>query len=176
MQPLSFLFSPSGRLSPQTFAYTAILIYIAGAASQFLTIPDVVVFGGLWPFVVVQALLLWVWFAAHAKRLRDAGSPIGWAIGASVLYALSIILLLLIVVAAFIDTPAKDAANMSATGALGVVLLVTVIAVLLGSTQQHDLTWLVTTVLVVMAFLPIIVALAVTLWAATRPSLRGRTA
>ena len=37
-----------------------------------------------------QALLIWMWFALHAKRLRDAGRTIGLAVGAAVLYALSV--------------------------------------------------------------------------------------
>ncbi len=93
---LRFLFSPCGRLRPRPFTLAAIAIYLAGAASQFLTTPDVLIRGALWPFAVVQALLLWVWFVVHAKRLRDAGRPIGLAVGATVLYALSIVLLVLI--------------------------------------------------------------------------------
>lgn len=170
MQALRFLFSPSGRLSPQPFIYTVVLIYLAGAASQLLTTPQVIALGGAWPFFVVQVVLLWVWFAAHAKRLRDAGRSIGWAAGASFLYAMSIILLLLIVIAGFVGTDVKDMANINATGALALILLIDVITSLLSSAQQHDLAWLLATTLTVMAFLPVIVAVAVSIWAATRRS------
>jgi len=172
MQALRYLFSPAGRLSPQPFIITVLLIYLAGAAAQFLTTPRVIVLGGLWPFFIVQALLLWVWFSVHAKRLRDAGRPIGWAVGAGLLYALSIILLLLIVMAAFIDTEVKDVTDVNATGALALILLISVITALLGSTQ-HDLAWLLSVTLTVMAFLPIIVMVAVSVWTATRPSVGG---
>ena len=38
-----------------------------------------------------------MWFALHAKRLRDAGRPIGLAIAIAILYALAIVLLMLLV-------------------------------------------------------------------------------
>jgi uncharacterized membrane protein YhaH (DUF805 family) len=170
MQALRFLFSPAGRLRPQPFVLAAIAIYLAFAASQFLTTPTVIIHGALWPFVAVEALLLWIWCVVHAKRLRDGGRPIGLAVGAGVLYALSLVLLLLLVSFAFVATPATSATDLNATSTLAVVLLLSVIAVSLGSAQQHDLAWLMTTVFAVMAFVPVIVAIAVTLWAGTRQS------
>jgi uncharacterized membrane protein YhaH (DUF805 family) len=176
MQALRFLFSPAGRLRPQPFVMAAIAIYLAFAASQFLTTPTVIIHGAFWPFAAVNVVLLWIWCVVHAKRLRDAGRPIGVAVGAGVLYALSLVLLLLLVSFAFVDTPAASATDLNATGALAVVLLLSVIAVSLGSAQQHDLAWLLTAVFAVMAFLPVIVAIAVTLWAGTRPSVASSAA
>ena len=77
MQALRFLFSPSGRLRPQAFAVAAIAVYAAGLASQLLTTPRVIARDGLWPFAMVQVVLVWVWFSLHAKRLRDADRSIG---------------------------------------------------------------------------------------------------
>src|ERR1700734_1000325 len=96
MQALLLIFSPSGRLPPQTFILAALIIYLAGASSQLLTGPDVIRRAGLWPFMAAQALLIWLWFALHAKRLRDAGRPVGLAAGVSILYALSVALLIII--------------------------------------------------------------------------------
>src|SRR5579872_6466374 len=90
MAALRFLFSPFGQLAPRPFVVAAVAVYAAGAASQLLTMPDMLRHGGLWAFGGMQALLTWIWFALHAKRLRDAGRPIGLAAGASVLYALSV--------------------------------------------------------------------------------------
>src|SRR5579863_645035 len=62
MTGLDFLLSPSGRLRPQAFLYGALAVYLLGAASHLLTVPDVIRRAGLWPFVAAQALLIWIWF------------------------------------------------------------------------------------------------------------------
>ena len=172
MQILRFLFSPSGRLRPQPFVLAAIAVYLIGAASQFLTAPNINVRGGLWLFAAVQALLIWIWFSLHAKRLRDACHATGLALGVSLLYALSVVLLLIVAIA-FFNTLVVAASDPNATSALGLLLLLSIVATLLGS-AQYDFTWLVVTILTLMAFVPIIVALILTLWAATRPSAAAR--
>ena len=120
------------------------------------------------PFVAVQVLLVWIWFALHAKRLRDAGRGVGLAAGVGLLYVLSIVLLV-IVAAAFFNTAAADAVDANTASALGLILLVAVVAALAGS-AHYDVAWLLVTALTLIAFVPVIVALLFTLWAATRPS------
>jgi hypothetical protein len=168
MQRLRFLFSPFGRLPPQTFVVAAIAVYLAGAASHLLTTPEVIARTGVWPFAAVQALLVWIWFVLHATRLRDAGHGVGLAAGASLLYALSVALLI-IVAASFYSALAGQVADANTASALGLILLISIVAILLGA-PHYDLAWLVVAILVVIAFVPLIVAVAVTLWAATRPS------
>src|SRR5580692_3782598 len=168
MQALRFLFSPSGRLGPQAFAVAVIVVYAAGAASQWLTVPGVVARNGLLPFVLAQAVLIWIWFALHAKRLRDADRATGIAAGVSLLYALSVVLLL-IVGAAFFDTSANVGLDANATSALGLILLIAIYTTLSGG-SAYDLTWVVAATLALLAFLPIIAALALSFFAATRPS------
>jgi hypothetical protein len=43
----------------------------------------------------------------------------------------------------------------------------------LAGSSSYDVGWVVVVILMVLAFLPIVVAVAVTLWAATRPSARA---
>jgi len=174
MQALRFLFSPSGRLGPQAFAVAVIAVYAAGAASQWLTVPGVVARNGLWPFALAQAVLIWVWFALHAKRLRDANRSTGLAAGASLLYALSVVLLLIVAMAFFTASPSATT-NAHATGALGLILLLSIVTTLAGS-SSYDLGWFAVVILMLLAFLPIVVTVAVTLWAATRPSVHEPTA
>ncbi len=81
MQALRFLFSPNGRLKPQPFIYGAVAVYLFGIASHLLTTPDVMTRGRLWPFIAAQVVLIWIWFALHAKRLHDAGRGNGLAAG-----------------------------------------------------------------------------------------------
>jgi uncharacterized membrane protein YhaH (DUF805 family) len=173
MQIVRFLLSPSGRLEPRPFIYGAIAVYLAGAASHVLTMSAVITRVGLWPFMAAQVVLIWIWFALHARRLRDAGHPIGIAAGASLLYALSIVLLL-VVVLGFFDTSVGPMSNPAAGAALNLILVLRIIASLLGSLQL-DLTWLLIAILTVLAFVPIIVTVAVTLWAATRPTAENRS-
>jgi uncharacterized membrane protein YhaH (DUF805 family) len=136
--------------------------------------PDVMARAGLWPFAAVQALLTWVWYALHAKRLHDADRASGLAAGASLVYALSVVLLL-IIAEAFFTTSAGTMADANATSALGLILLISIIATLAGS-SNYDFGWFVVTILMALAFVPVIVAIVVTLWAATRPSVKPREA
>jgi uncharacterized membrane protein YhaH (DUF805 family) len=168
MQALHSVFSPSGRLAPRPFAVAAIAVYIAGVAAQWLTGPEVLVRTGIWPFAIVQVLLIWIWYTLHAKRLHDADRSDGLAAGAALLYALSIVLLLIVTIG-FFKPYASGMTDPNATAALNIVLLVSVIAAL-AQTSSHDIGALIVTGLIAVAFLPVIVALAVTLWAATRPS------
>jgi uncharacterized membrane protein YhaH (DUF805 family) len=167
MPALRVLFSPSGRLAPWPFMACAVAVYLGGVAAQALTLPDVLSRFGLWPFAIAQPVLIWLWFVVHAKRLHDAGSPVGLAIGASILYGLSVVLLLIIAAAFF--APSGDAIGGSnGTSALGLILLLAIVATLAGS-SSYDLGWLMVLILLVLACLPLLIAMVVTLWAATRP-------
>jgi uncharacterized membrane protein YhaH (DUF805 family) len=171
MQALRLLFSFSGRLAPRAFVLAVLVVYAAGTASHLLTRPHVIAKAGLWPFAAAQALLVWVWFALHAKRLRDAGRPVGVAAGVALLYVLSLVLLI-VVAASFFNT-AAEIADANARGALGLLLLASIIAALLGA-PHYDVSWLIVAVLVVMAVVPLIVAILFSLWAATLPSAAER--
>ncbi len=168
MQALRIIFSPSGRLSPQLFIVLVVLVYLAGVASHALTVPDVIMRAGLWPFVAAQALLIWIWYALHARRLHDAGRTASLAAAATILYTLAVALMI-IVAASFYGALSAQAPDVNTASALGLILLVAVIAILLGA-PHYDVAWLMVTVLLLLAFVPIILAVAVTLWAASRPS------
>ena len=168
MQATSFLLSPNGRLRPAPFIYAAAAVYLAGLVSHLLTTPHVITRAGLWPFIAAQILLIWIWFALHSKRLHDAGRSNGLAIGVAVLYALSI-LLLLIVADSFFNTSDGPMMDANATGALGLILVLYIISALAGSTQ-YDLAWVVVAILTLMALVPVIAALGLTLWSANQPS------
>jgi uncharacterized membrane protein YhaH (DUF805 family) len=173
MQGLRLLFSPSGRLGPQTFIIVVALVYVAGIASHALTLPDVIRSAGLWPFLAAQIVLIWIWYALHAKRLRDAGKPVGLALATSVLYVLSIALLI-IMAGAFYTALAGEGTDPNTASALGLILFVSIIAMLSGA--PHDsLAWLIVAILLAIAYLPIALAVATTVWAATRPTAEGAT-
>ena len=166
MQALRFLLSPSGRLAPQPFIAAVLAAYAAGIGAQWLTMQGVLAHAGIWPFAIAQAALIWIWYVLHAQRLHDAGRPADVAAGAAALYALSIVLLLIVAMNFF--TPFAGSTEPNATAALNIVLLIAVVAALT-QTSGHDVGGLIIALCIVLAFLPVIVAIAVTLWAATRP-------
>jgi len=96
--PHRFAVSPSGPMAPRAFAIAIVAVYLAGFLSQVLLAEPLTVRFGLWPFVAVQAALLWMWFALHAMRLRDAGRDSAMAAGVALLYGLAIVLLVLVLV------------------------------------------------------------------------------
>jgi len=161
--------SPAGRLRPQPFLATVAAVYIAGALSHWLTVPDMIGRVGLWAFAAVQAALIWLWFVLHAKRLHDAGRGEGLAIAVALLYVLSLVLLLLLATNFFAGSEAGSLGNSSATSALELVLLLYIMMTLTSATQ-YDLTWIVVVILTFFAFVPVLVALFFTLWTATSTS------
>jgi uncharacterized membrane protein YhaH (DUF805 family) len=164
MNAISFLFSPRGHLAVRPFLNGALAVYLLGVASQYLTTADVVRHGGLLPFVAVQLGLVWIWFCLHAKRLHDAARSSGLAVAIALLYLLSVVLLLIIADGFFVTTnlPLGDA---NAGGALWLILLLYIASALAGS-MQYDLAWIVVAILTFMTFVPIILALGCTFWAA----------
>ena len=142
-------------------------VYAAGIGAQWLTMQQVLAYAGIWPFAIAQAVLIWIWYVLHARRLHDADRPVDLAAGAAALYALSIVLLLIVAMNFF--TPSTGGAEPNATAALNIILLIAVVAALT-QTSGHDVVGLILALCIVMAFLPVIVAFAVTCWAATRPS------
>jgi hypothetical protein len=164
------IFSPGGRLRPRPFILGIAAVYAAGLASHWLTTPDATARMGLWAFSAVQAVLTWLWFVLHAKRLRDAGLTDGLARAVALLYALSIVFLLILAMNFFTGS-AGLMGNAGATSALELILFLYIIQTLAGSIP-HDLGSIVIGVMTLFALLPVIVALFFTLWTATRPSMQ----
>jgi uncharacterized membrane protein YhaH (DUF805 family) len=159
--------SPAGRLRPQPFLAAIAAVYIAGALSHWLTVPDVTARVGLWAFAAAQAVLIWLWFVVHAKRLHDAGRREGLAIAVALLYVLSLVLLLLLATNFFTGSEAGSLGSASATSALELVLLLYIVMTLAGP-MQYDLTWIVVVILTLFAIVPVLIALFFSLWTATR--------
>jgi uncharacterized membrane protein YhaH (DUF805 family) len=165
MSALGFLFSPAGRLERWPFIKGAIGVYLVGIALQLLTTAEVVQRVGLLPYVAVQFVLVWIWYCLHGKRLHDAGRSSGVAVGVGLFYLLSVVLLL-IVTDSFMPTSDQLLGNADAVGALWFTMLIYVVSVLAGSSPYA--VPIVVAVLIAQAFLPIVLALAVTVWAASK--------
>src|SRR5262249_37896215 len=159
--------SPQGRLRPQPFLAAIAVVYIGGALSHWLTVPDVTMRVGLWAFAAVQMALTWLWFTLHGKRLHDGGRGEGLAIAVALLYVLSLVLLLLLATNFFAGSEPGSLGNSSATSALELILLLYIVMTLTGP-LQYDLTWIVVVILTLFAFGPVLVALFFSLWTSTR--------
>ena len=126
MDPVAFLNPASGRLAPKPFALGVLLVWVGGVASQFLLTGEVIARVGVWPFIAVQAALIWIWLILHVRRLRDAGQGPAAVIGVTLIYVLSIGLLLLLV--AFFTHPDAVAPSAGASpagdAAIGTLLVV----------------------------------------------------
>ncbi|CAN0088363.1 unnamed protein product [Phaeothamnion confervicola] len=162
------LFSPSGRLAPRSFAVAVLAVYVLSFLSQALLSAAVTGRAGLWPFAVLQALLIWTWFAVHARRLRDAGRSSGFALGIACLYALAMVLLLLVMVMITATDSSSEAAQ-TGQGLLHLFAVLYVLGVLLGSSDFGVLGyWLVGFLALILT--PVAIALGFSIWAGTRPS------
>jgi hypothetical protein len=84
MNLLDLLFSPKGTIKPQPFALVVIGIYALNLVAGSVLDGQFVMRAGLWPYVALQLLLTWIWFAVHKKRLADAGK--GYAVAASLAF------------------------------------------------------------------------------------------
>jgi len=171
MRALGRFFAASGRVGPRDFVLAVLVLYAAVIASQMLTLQWVVMHIGVWPFAIVQAGLLWLWFALHAKRLRDAGHSPAPAVGVAVIDALAMIML--IVAVAFFVPAASDTTADPQTASMQNILLLYIVLYLLGAfgaPSQFDLLHIVLMVLVLIACIPVLVTFALSLWAGTRPS------
>jgi uncharacterized membrane protein YhaH (DUF805 family) len=98
MNALASVASTQGRIARKPFALGVLGVYVAGIAAQALLLGDVISRFGQWPFVMVQAGLIWAWLVLHIRRLRDAGEGPAAAIGIALIYILSLGLLLMLVV------------------------------------------------------------------------------
>jgi hypothetical protein len=93
---LAYSFRQQGGLGRGPSSSPSCSFTLPRRASQALTLADVIKPAGLWPFLAAQIVLVWIWYALHAKRLRDAGKPVGVAVATCLLYVLSVVLLVII--------------------------------------------------------------------------------
>jgi uncharacterized membrane protein YhaH (DUF805 family) len=169
MDSLALIFSASGRIAPKPFAVGALLLYALIFLSQALLSPPLSVRAGVVPFVVAQAVLAWVWYALHAKRLRDAGLGTGSALGIAVTVALSLVLFLLLLQVLFGASVGASADDRP--GGLAPFVIVLFLLTLLTSEPSISFFFYVALVIVVIMFTPLLIALGFSIWAGTRPGI-----
>src|SRR5262249_37235745 len=162
MESFALFFSARGRVAPRAFAAAMVAVYGAAFLSQLLISAPVMLRARLAPFALVQAIATWSWFCLHAKRLRDADRAIGAAVAIAVLYVLAVILFLLLVA---LIMPLGDATQAASAGdVLALSLLVTTLM------ADPGLFAYVAAGIFLLGFPPLPMAIAFSIWAATRPA------
>lgn len=172
MESLASFLSVSGRIAPKAFALAVTGVYLTSFLSQFLLAAPVVARAGVFPFLAVQVVSIWSWYALHVMRLRDAGRGGGMALAISILYGLGIVLLVLIVLLLGVSPPAPaasaTAADPPATGFLDLFLLLYLIALLTGDPNLGIFGYVMLAVLALI-IVPMLISVAFSVWAALRP-------
>jgi uncharacterized membrane protein YhaH (DUF805 family) len=161
MKALALFFCARGRVAPRAFAAGVAVVYGTAVLSQLFLSPPVILHAGLAPFALVQAIATWSWFCLHAKRLRDADRGIGAAVAIAVLYALAVILFLLLVA---LIMPPGDAARRSVGDVPSLFFLIATLM------ADPGLFACVAAGIFALVFAPVPMAIALSVWAATRPA------
>ena len=166
MNPFAPGFAVAGRLAPGQFGIAVTVIYVLGFASQVLLAEPTLARAGVWPFALAQAVLLWVWFALHARRLRDADRGTGAALGIAIVNALAVLFLVLVVVLFLTPPPAEDTTG----NILGTwVAIIFLFAILTGAPALGFLG-LILIAAAIIVLIPIVVAIGFSIWAGVQPS------
>jgi uncharacterized membrane protein YhaH (DUF805 family) len=165
---MKLLLSPSGRLARGRFFLAVLAVYAAGLVSQMLTAPVVLERAGLWPFAAAQLIILWSWYALHARRLRDAGRSPGLALGIAIIYLLCLVLLLMVLFF-FMMPEGSSGDTVPASSFVALYLLLWVFGAF-GDRPSAGIVEFYAFLLLAAAAAPFILAFGCTLWAGTRGS------
>jgi uncharacterized membrane protein YhaH (DUF805 family) len=172
MDELGLFFSTKGRIDRKTFGWCVLAVYVLGFFSQTLLSGNIIARAGLWPFILVQAALIWAWLALHIKRLRDANEDVAGAIGVAIIYSLAVGLLVLVIslftgFATHSDRP--PGTPLSAGEAIVALFVIIVIFNLLFS-GDFSLFAILITILVAIACLPLLISFVFSLRTGLRKS------
>ena len=164
----SDLLSLHGPLQRGPFTIAVVGVYVLSFLSQGLLGAPVIRQSGFWPFALLQAVLIWVWYVLHARRLHDAAHSAGLAIGIACIYSLGIVLLLCI--AAVLGSGETD--NNAVTGGEALLAFFTVFYLLALFSADPSLGvfgyWLMG--FLALLLLPVAIAFGFSIWTGTRPS------
>src|SRR5262245_53408035 len=90
MDWLALFYSPSGRIARTPFAIGVVLVYLASFGSRALLAAPVMGQASVVPFMALQVLVIWAWYALHAKRLHDTDRTGASAIAIAIVYAFGV--------------------------------------------------------------------------------------
>lgn len=161
------MLSPSGRMQRGRFAVVLIAVYVVSFASQALLSGGAIGRFGVWPFALVQAALIWVWYVAHSRRLHDARRGTGAAAGLALIYALAVVLVLL-VMGIVSGSDGSNPALQDGASMLHLLVFVYLLGLFSDAAAGEFGLWL--AIFVVLCLLPYVVSFGFSIWTGTRPS------
>jgi len=103
-------FSPSGELEQGPYVRSMLALLTGAVLSHLLTAPAVLAQLGIVPFLIVQLVIVWWWFALIARRLRDAERSILGVTAVALISFIAVIFLAVMLVLQVSDTSAGAAA------------------------------------------------------------------
>lgn len=174
MSYFDLLFSPKGTIRPQPFAIVVAAIYLLNIIAGSALNGQFVMRAGMWPFLGLQLLLTWIWYVAHAKRLRDAGKGSAVACILAFLYLAGIVVMLNFAAGSASALTQSTEPSQQESGSLIGVL----IAVLFINTLITGDPFLIVGFFVLLIGLPLIFSLIVVIYSivtGARPSLKADT-
>jgi len=157
-------------MAPRPFAIGAVLVFVVGLASQALLEGPTLIRLGVWPFVLVQAVLIWSWTVLHIRRLRDAGRGSGAPVAIAIAYGIGVAAVTICVwifVGIAQDNVKPEAGPVASV--LAVFVLIAFFALFTGTPDLGLLPFLLIGALVVMV-MPTLIGIGFSIWAGTRPS------
>jgi uncharacterized membrane protein YhaH (DUF805 family) len=169
MDSLALFYSATGRIARKPFAIGVIIVYLASFGARALLAAPAMAHGGGVLFVLAQALILWVWYALHAKRLRDAQRSPASAVAIAIVYAFAIALVALIAMLLAPTPAAAPEADPPAAGLAELLIVLYLIALLSGQPHLGLFGFILITILV-LVLAPIVTTLVFSLWVGTRRS------
>jgi uncharacterized membrane protein YhaH (DUF805 family) len=169
MDSLTTMFSASGRLAPQPFVLGALAVYVGGFLSQLLLNSYVTQHANVIPFVLVQIALAWIWYALHARRLRDAGRGVGAAIALTIVYLLAIVLLLVVVFTVNKGVLPADNSGFAVMTIIAVLAAAFFTSLIVGASSAIDMFGPALLGGLVAITLPVLIGFVFTIWLVNRP-------
>jgi uncharacterized membrane protein YhaH (DUF805 family) len=167
MDSLALFFSASGRIARKPFAICVAVVYVLIFASQLLLSPAVTLRLNVLPFALLQGALTFAWYALHAKRLRDGGYRTGVVVGLAILYAMSVVLFILLI--ELVLGVNLGSGKNSGSDFASLVLVIFLVAMFTGE-PGIGLFFYLATVILVLIFIPLLIATGFSFWAGARVS------
>ncbi|ARQ01420.1 DUF805 domain-containing protein [Pseudorhodoplanes sinuspersici] len=100
-------FSPSGELEQGPYVRSMLALLIGAVLSHLLTAPAVLTQLGILPFLIVQIVIVWWWFALIVKRLHNAERSILGVTAVALISFTAVIFLAVMLVLQVSDTSAN---------------------------------------------------------------------
>lgn len=161
--------SPSGDTEQRPYARALIGLLIGAVLSNMLSAPAISIAFGLWPFVVTQLALLWIWYALSVRRLHNAERSVLGVTAVALIALIAIALLTVILMLQAVDAEPTVAGPWLPASIGGLIYPVVFLYNLVTgpSANPQDTT---VAILSFFSLAPLLLLIWYSVWAALQPS------